>query len=113
MAQVDNQGDQIVRISAHWTIVYFGQVFENTEVAPKNWLVKFINFNFLLGWATSWAIFSQNHLVTLLRQSKVEILCMLHICNTQLSMPQSIVCILAMMAGHSIASMGQVDKNTC
>jgi hypothetical protein len=31
MILIPNQGDQIGRIFAHWVLVYFGQIFDNSN----------------------------------------------------------------------------------
>jgi hypothetical protein len=64
------QGDQIGRNFAHWTIVFFGRVIENYIISPNLLATIFHGKIYLLAltkvsWATSWAIFSQTHLVTL------------------------------------------------
>jgi hypothetical protein len=65
------QGDQIRRIFAYRTDVYFGQFFENCS----NYLAFFFpqynlcinNVDKKMGWATFWATFLQAHLVTVPR----------------------------------------------
>jgi hypothetical protein len=66
-----NQGDQIGRIFAYWTIVYFGQLLKMTEVSLFLGLLLNSGKRHValiltkMGLAALWAIFSQTHLVTL------------------------------------------------
>jgi hypothetical protein len=59
-----NQGDQIVRIFAHWAIVYFGQFLENYRGNTNFWSPIFYGKSYALiltkmGRAIFWAMFSQ------------------------------------------------------
>jgi hypothetical protein len=70
------QGDQLGRIFNQWVIVYFGQWFENYKTIAHFWATFFhatyhlcINFDKKIGWATFWAIFSQNNPGTLFPSS--------------------------------------------
>jgi hypothetical protein len=58
-------------IFAHWMIIYFRQFLENTDVAHIFVATFLYGLGYAsiltkMGWATFWASFSQNHLVTLL-----------------------------------------------
>jgi hypothetical protein len=66
------QGDQTERIFANLTIVYFGclfKIFRRSAIFGYlfPWYKLCINFDKKTAWAKFWAIFSETHLVTLLR----------------------------------------------
>jgi hypothetical protein len=68
------QGDQIGRIFAYWAVYYFWQLFDNYRRNKKIGLLftmeqaTYVLILTKKGWATFWAIFSQTHLVTLVRE---------------------------------------------
>jgi hypothetical protein len=67
-----NQGDQIGRIFAYWSIIYFGLYFETYRCNANFWTTFFYGTSYVLiltniVWATFWATFSQTHLVTLVK----------------------------------------------
>jgi hypothetical protein len=70
------QGDQIGPIFAFWATTYFGSFFENYSRSPYYWATFCHGKSSVLikktGWATSWATFSQTHLVTLLVKKESE-----------------------------------------
>jgi hypothetical protein len=66
-----SQGDQIGRFFAHWTTVYFGQLFENYKSSTNSWAACSRGKIGALILTKKWvglpfgAIFSLTHLVTL------------------------------------------------
>jgi hypothetical protein len=69
------QGDQIGRIFAHWVIFYSGCYFENNRSSPHLWTIFYmvqelciIILTKIMGRATFWPIFSQTHLVALVKR---------------------------------------------
>jgi hypothetical protein len=71
-----HQGDQIVRIFAHWAIVDFGQLNENYRSNANSQATKFQSTSYEVTLlknvlASFWATFSQAHLVTLLAMKEV------------------------------------------
>jgi hypothetical protein len=66
-----DQGGRIGRISSHWVIVYFGQLFENCLISPNFWASLFYGQSNVLfwakkiGWTKFLAISEQTDLVTL------------------------------------------------
>jgi hypothetical protein len=79
-----SQGDQIGRIFAQWAIVYIGQFLKNYRSSAKFWASFFLSIDYVfiftkkMGWAASWAKFSQTHLVT---DSVLMCVEALHVCT--------------------------------
>jgi hypothetical protein len=68
-----SQGDKVGRMIVSWVNVYFWQIFSKIVVQSKmGYLKKYLLIWTKIDWARFWAIFSQNHLVTLIQANQVN-----------------------------------------